>query len=97
MMTSLTSKQHGLSYFIWFLTHKIILIRRFAEKEQTATSDAEEVSSTSKNEQPVEEVKELTEDVAEDLTKMSETFDKNGSTRTTTLVEDDDDDLVILS
>lgn len=74
---------------------------RFAEKEQKAASDAEEVSSTSKNEPLVEELKEPADETAaspeNDLNKPPVTCDKNGPTTTTTSLDDDDDDLMIIS
>lgn len=75
---------------------------RFAEKEQKAASDdAEEVSSTSKNEPLVEELKEVADETAaspeNDLNKPPVTCDKNDPTTTTTSLDDDDDDLMIIS
>lgn len=77
------------------------IFKRFADKENKVTSDAEEVSSTSKNEQPVEELKELLDEVVEaspeiDLNKPSVACDKNVPT-TTTRLEDEDDDIMIIS
>lgn len=66
----------------------------------TAKDDVGEVSSTSKNEQPVDESKEPQDDSnlvkKEDLVeKTEEPCEKNGAT--TTSLDHDDDDLMILS
>lgn len=74
------------------------IICRFAEKEHiTNSDDAEEVSSTSKSEQPVEEPKEEQKeliDAASSQVDLIDSCDKNGAT-TTRL--GDDDDLMIIS
>lgn len=64
----------------------------FADKEHTANSDAEEVSSTSRNE-PVEEPKADEAASQDDLVDIKVLCDKIEAT-TTSL---EDDDLVIIS